>query len=435
LQIAPNYQEISDLDHVRYSIVGWNNSLVIAAVEQYFYPVIYDGISASTAIVKVKTCYDIALYVMNTVYAYCPTDAEAIFNNQTEIDILRIGPNKTASLVKDSFIGKGSMGRVYKGHILETGEPVAVKVITGFLKSRNHEVDLQKSLRHPNVLRILYAYESSVPYKFGEKDLIVVMEYMSHSFQSYSLHHRHQNLYLPRAHIKILAYQMFRAIAYLHDRGLFHCDIKPDNFLVDNATFIAKLADFGSTKNMSNPDNKWRAYMVTRPYRAPELLLNSTNYTISVDVWAAGVTLGSLWCAGRSIFFGGNNLWQLDKIYGILGPPSEAELDAMHAEIRDYNSSERFHGNWTYMFKRDVDPLALDLMKQIFQYDPAKRPTAKECMAHPYFDELREESFYKKNLTVPNLFNWTKEEKMSDPVFFEKITPEWYKKRFWGPKL
>jgi len=58
------------------------------------------------------------------------------------------------------------MGKVYRGHILETQETVAVKVIPmEFLKYRNHEVDIQKSLRHPNIIKILYAYESQVPYK------------------------------------------------------------------------------------------------------------------------------------------------------------------------------------------------------------------------------------------------------------------------------
>jgi len=189
---------------------------------------------------------------------------------------------------------------------------------------------------------------------------------------------------------------MFRALAFLHSRNIFHCDLKPDNFLVDNTTNIAKLADFGSAKNMSDP-GKFRSYVVTRPYRAPELLLNSTKYSYPVDVWAAGVTMGSLWAAGRSIFFAHDNLGMLDKMYALLGEPTPEDMEAMQGTL-DYNSSEPFHGNWTLSFKRDIDPLALDLLKKIFQYNPNKRPIARQILAHPYFDELREEGFYRKKL-------------------------------------
>lgn len=69
---------------------------------------------------------------------------------------------------------------------------------------------------------------------------------------------------------------MLRALIYLHNMNIVHRDLKPDNILIDSEKLLVKLCDFGSAKLLNNNANV--AYICSRFYRAPELILGSTTY-------------------------------------------------------------------------------------------------------------------------------------------------------------
>jgi serine/threonine protein kinase len=65
------------------------------------------------------------------------------------------------------------------------------------------------------------------------------------------------------------------------------------NILVDTKGDVVKLCDFGSAKQLE-PDEPNVAYICSRYYRAPELILGVTNYTVAIDVWSLGCCFGEM---------------------------------------------------------------------------------------------------------------------------------------------
>lgn len=84
--------------------------------------------------------------------------------------------------------------------------------------------------------------------------------------------------------VKLYIYQLFRSLAYIHSQGICHRDIKPQNLLLDPATGVLKLCDFGSAKILiENEPNV--SYICSRYYRAPELIFGATNYTTKIGTY------------------------------------------------------------------------------------------------------------------------------------------------------
>jgi len=78
----------------------------------------------------------------------------------------------------------------------------------------------------------------------------------------------------------------------MHSRGIFHRDLKPENLLIKNGQI--KIGDFGLSKDF-RADPPFTDYVSTRWYRAPEILLHSTNYGSAVDIFAMGTILAELY--------------------------------------------------------------------------------------------------------------------------------------------
>ena len=89
--------------------------------------------------------------------------------------------------------------------------------------------------------------------------------------------------------------QLLSGLAYLHDLGICHRDVKPSNLLLDQDRELLKICDFGSAKVLRGGESERNsAYVCSRFYRAPELLLGSETYDESVDVWSAGCVLAEM---------------------------------------------------------------------------------------------------------------------------------------------
>lgn len=97
--------------------------------------------------------------------------------------------------------------------------------------------------------------------------------------------------------------QLFLALKLLKKTGILHADIKPDNILVNESNLILKLCDFGSASHIS--DNEITPYLVSRFYRAPEIILGMT-YDYGIDMWSAGCTIFELY-TGKILFSGKSN--------------------------------------------------------------------------------------------------------------------------------
>ena len=86
---------------------------------------------------------------------------------------------------------------------------------------------------------------------------------------------------MPMLQVKLYMYQLLRSLAYIHSVGICHRDIKPQNLLLNPATGVLKLCDFGSAKILVAGEPNV-SYICSRYYRAPELIFGATNYTTDI---------------------------------------------------------------------------------------------------------------------------------------------------------
>lgn len=103
--------------------------------------------------------------------------------------------------------------------------------------------------------------------------------------------------------LQYFLYQLLRGLKYVHSANVLHRDLKPSNLLL-NANCDLKIGDFGLARTTSETDFMTE-YVVTRWYRAPELLLNCTEYTAAIDMWSVGCIFGEI--ATREPLFPGKD--------------------------------------------------------------------------------------------------------------------------------
>ena len=120
---------------------------------------------------------------------------------------------------------------------------------------------------------------------------------------------------LTAANIKCYILQTLLGLEYLHQNCILHRDLKSNNLLVD-AKGCLKLGDFGLAKYFGSPNRLYTHEVVTRWYRAPELLFGAKKYGVGVDIWAVGCILAELLL--RIPFLAGETcLDQLSKIFQV----------------------------------------------------------------------------------------------------------------------
>ena len=219
------------------------------------------------------------------------------------------------------------------------------------------------------------------------------------------------NSYVPSIYVKLFVFQLLRSVIYIHSLGICHRDIKPQNLLIDPVSGILKLCDFGNAKQLKEGEPNV-SYICSRYYRAPELIFQSTKYTCSVDVWSCGCVMGEL-MLGTPLFQGESSVDQLVEIIKVLGAPSKQDILAMNKNYTEFKFPQVKPNPWDQVFAdrfqflqrnyqanngsnsgSQIDPFiemnnSVDLITKLLQYDPKRRITPMDALAHPFFDELR----------------------------------------------
>ncbi|PAV24396.1 Pkinase-domain-containing [Pyrrhoderma noxium] len=322
------------------------------------------------------------------------------------------------------IIGNGSFGVVFQAKVVsggKEGEDVAIKKVLQDKRFKNRELQIMKLVSHPNVVDLkTYFYTNGD--KRDELFLNLVLEYVPETVYRASRHYVKLKQSMPILQIKLYMYQLLRSLAYIHSVGICHRDIKPQNLLLNPATGVLKLCDFGSAKILVAGEPNV-SYICSRYYRAPELIFGATNYTTNIDIWSTGCVMAEL-MLGQPLFPGESGIDQLVEIIKVLGTPTREQIKTMNPNYMEHKFPQIKPHPFHKVFRPRTSPEAIDLVAKLLEYTPEARLSAVEAMCHPLFDELREEGKRMPNQKeLPRLFDFTREELSIRPDLNRQLVP------------
>ena len=189
----------------------------------------------------------------------------------------------------DCEIGRGGMGIVYRAKDRRLKRTVAIKVLPpelafrGEIKTRFlREAETAAQLNHPNIVDI-YSVDESQGLVF------FVMAYIPGDNLAKRLHDRGA---MAVEDVRRILRDVADALAYAHERGVVHRDIKPDNILIDEGSGRPMVTDFGIARAVSDGDNRLTATGIaigTPTYMSPEQAAGDREIDGRSDLYALGV--------------------------------------------------------------------------------------------------------------------------------------------------
>lgn len=273
--------------------------------------------------------------------------------------------------MKGSLIGQGSFGSVYLALHAVTGELLAVKQVEApSPESDNHnnakkksmidalkrEIGLLRDLQHPNIVQYLGCSQST-------EHLNIFLEYVPGGSLSTMLANYGA---LREPLVRKFVRQIITGLAYLHQREIIHRDIKGANILVDNLGSI-KISDFGISKKIEATNilgaagsNKNRPSLQGSVFwMAPEVV-KQTSYTLKADIWSLGCLV-------------------VEMMTGSHPYPDCSQLQAIF---------KIGHAKASPSIPEDASPEAQDFLRQTFEADHTKRPSADQLLLHPFLNPI-----------------------------------------------
>jgi len=274
-------------------------------------------------------------------------------------------------------LGDGTYGIVRKAIKQSTNEIVAIKQMKRNYCSWDESMNLPeaKSLRkmnHPNIVKLNEIVKEN-------DQLYFVFEYMDCNL--YELMKGRNNPFT-ESEVRNWCFQLFQAIAYIHQHGYFHRDLKPENLLMKKD--VIKIADFGQAREISS-QTPFTDYVATGWYRAPEVLLKSPSYGSAVDMWAMGAIMAELFTL-RPLFPGYSEADEIYKICSVIGSPDQKTWSqGLRLATSIQYQFPQFSDNHVSSLIPNASPEAIDLITSLCAWDPNKRPAAAESLKHPFF--------------------------------------------------
>uniref|UniRef100_A0A7I4YKY0 Stress-activated protein kinase JNK n=1 Tax=Haemonchus contortus TaxID=6289 RepID=A0A7I4YKY0_HAECO len=295
------------------------------------------------------------------------------------------------------FLNAGAQGTVVSADDTVTGTKVAIKkmqqpfVMTMSARRAYREFILLTTIKHPNIIRLLSAFTPQTELS-RFREVYLVMELMSHN-----LHEVISKLRLDHRTLSFFVYQMLCAIKHLHNSGVIHRDLKPSNIVV-NDKCVLKVLDFGlARKKTIDTAMRMSDYVVTRYYRAPEVILG-LPYSEKVDIWSVGCIFAEM-INHRVLFPGLDRVDQWSKIINEMGTPGEdfikqlgnsaamyvrslpsqtgKSIEEIAPDANFLKETENVKANLTAEWGRD-------LLAKMLVINPDNRYSVEESLNHPY---------------------------------------------------
>ncbi|XP_051726609.1 mitogen-activated protein kinase 12 isoform X1 [Ctenopharyngodon idella] len=300
--------------------------------------------------------------------------------------------NKTVWEVPERYkdlkqVGTGAYGTVCYAFDRRTGAKVAIKKLHRpfqsdlFAKRAYRELRLLKHMKHDNVIGLVDVFTADLSLDRFH-DFYLVMPFMGTDLGKLMKMER-----LSEDRVQYLVYQILRGLKYIHAAGIIHRDLKPGNLAINEECEL-KILDFGLARQA---DSEMTGYVVTRWYRAPEVILSWMHYTQTVDIWSVGCIMAEM-LLGKPLFKGNDHLDQLMEIMKITGTPTKEFTGKLQSE-----DARNYIAKLPKLRKRDlrtllpnVNPQAINVLDSMLLLDPESRITAAEGLALPFFSEFRE---------------------------------------------
>lgn len=378
----------------------------------------------------------------------------------------------------NKIIGKGSYGDVAEAIHKPTKKKVAIKRIYRVFedlvdcKRIVREIAILRRMKHINVVGLFDIIE---PHDLTNFDtLYLVMEYCQSDAKKLVKSATH----LQMAHIQVLMYNLVCGLRYIHSAEVIHRDLKPANILL-NEDCTVKICDFGLARSVAGVETTFKTFVkptttaevaeskpmaaapaakspekpedakkkeihkqlvrtkdarknmkreltghvVTRWYRAPELILLEKDYGPAIDIWSVGCIFAELLSMmkehaptylDRKPLFPGSSCFplspdhkaekkhgfphsstdQLNVIFDIIGTPNEEEksfvTDAKALEyLKTFTARPRVDFRELYPA---ASKEAIDLINKMLLFNPYFRITVPEVLAHPFFESVRDKT-------------------------------------------
>jgi len=379
------------------------------------------------------------------------------------------------------WIGSGSYGTVCEAEDSETGSSVAIKRCGGLFDHLScgtcilREISILSRLDHVNVIKIHRVFIPDSIQRFH--DLYMVMELADSDLKKLMT----KDVALTPLHTSTLLYNLLRGVRYIHSAGVYHRDLKPANCFV-NADCTVKIGDFGLARALGDDvpaheitprvseggprsipqvphtqrmERRLTGHVVSRWYRAPELILLQQSYTDAIDMWSVGCIYAELLgmlpgidVADRAPLFPGmccfpcsphpglpadyryytqGNQDMLCKIFNILGTPSDmelAELDREDAKLYVRCFQSRVGCGLGAKFPH-VARESVDFLEEVLHFSPRARASAVEALRHPLLRSIRDP---KTETTLPAMFEQDFE------IGDQEMNEDKLRSRFWAER-
>ena len=212
----------------------------------------------------------------------------------------------------DSEIGRGGMGIVYRAKDRRLKRTVAIKLLPPELAFRSdiktrflREAETAAQLSHPNIVPIYTVDET-------EGLVFFVMAYVDGENLAKRIFERGV---LPADEVRRILRDVADALAYAHERGVVHRDIKPDNIIIASQTGRPMVTDFGIARAVSDGDSRLTATGMaigTPAYMSPEQAAGERTIDGRSDLYSLGIVAYQM-LAGEPPFVAGSTPAMLVK--------------------------------------------------------------------------------------------------------------------------